>query len=211
MRLLCILALATACAPSKSTPADLAMPLASPDLAVDKAAGCATEFGSALTAPYGRLDGTVRAIVPPGDPNCGITNGGHLTLQVTSGGAVYRMVVNVQSDQGPDLRVFYGQKSAPLAGPPWADGWHTDAALDYVLTLGATRSELTQMDVAPLTAAVTNAIPLDVPVSVFASTTGGNSAHLVHRNTTNQDGAIVLDPTSPSPTYLLFAFLNTDF
>jgi hypothetical protein len=211
MRSLTLLLVAAACSSPPSAPADLAMPVSSPDLTVDKAAGCATQFGSALTAPYGRLDGTVRAIVPPGDPNCGILNGGHLTLQVTSGGAVYRMVVNVQSDQGPDLRVFYGQKSAPLQGPPWADGWHPDAALDYKLTLGETRSQLVQMDMAPLVAAVTDAISLNVPVSVYASTSGGESAHLVHRNTTNQDGAIVLDPTSASPTYLLFAFLNTDF
>src|SRR5436305_1469514 len=96
------------------------LPVAPPDLAVDKAARCTGTFGSALTAPYGRLDG----------------------------------------------------------------------------------AELTQM--------VTDRLAPDAPVSVFASTSGGDSAHLVHRNLTDQDGAIVVDPTG-APLYLLFAFADQSF
>jgi hypothetical protein len=182
--------------------------LAAPDLAVDKAARCADSFGSALTAPYGRLDGTVLAVVPPGDMNCAMPNSTHLVLQLQSGGAVYRMVVNVQSDQGTDPRVFFGQKSGPAVA--WAEGWHPDAKLDYVTTLGAHKSELQPMEMPALVAAVTDRIALDSQVSVFASTSGGASAHLVHRNATDQDGAIVLSPSS-APTYLLFAFADQDF
>jgi hypothetical protein len=71
-----------------------------------------------------------------------------------------------------------------------------------------------------LVAAVTSRIDLDARISVYASTSGGSSAHLIHRNvdptdggaaTPNQDGAIVLAPDSASPRYLLFAFLEDDF
>jgi hypothetical protein len=215
------------CSSSSDPTADLAMDAASSlDLSIDKSARCASTFGSALTAPYGRLDGTVLAVLPPNDQACPMPNSDHLILEVTSGGAVYRMVVNVQSDRGTDLRVFFGEKSAPLAGPTYAGGWHTNAPLDYALTLGATKSELSPLDMADLVSNVTERIPLDAKVSVFGSTAGGASAHLIHRNVDDtdggvtpdggiapiyQDGAIVLLPDSESPQYLLFAFAEDSF
>jgi hypothetical protein len=170
---------------------------ASPDLAVDKAARCTDTFGTALTAPYGRLDGTVLAVVPPAHPTCPRPNGDHLVLEVMAGGAAYRMVMNVD--------VLTAEKRAPLDG--WADGWHGSVALDYVTTLGVHKADFASADP---TLFVTGRLALDAPVSVFASTSGGDSAHLIHRNATDQDGAIVVDPTG-SPTYLLFAFTNQDF
>src|SRR4051812_49671833 len=120
--LACLLALGCSNSPAAATP----------DLAVDKAARCTATFGGALTAPYGRLDGTVLAVVPPAHPTCARPNNDHLVLEVTAGGAAYRMVVNVQSDQTADPRVLYAEKAAPLTG--YADGWHANAALDYVST-----------------------------------------------------------------------------
>jgi hypothetical protein len=186
------------------------MMMASPDLAVDKASRCASTFGTALTAPYGRLDGTVLAVVPPGLMSCTRPNSDHLILQVQSGAAAYRMVVNVQSDRAGDTRVAFTERSAPLAGPAFSDGWHTGVMFDYVSTLGAHKADLTPRTMAELVAAITDRLNLDASVSVFASTSGGDSAHLVHRNQTNSDGAIVIDPTG-SPLYLLMAFADQDF
>jgi hypothetical protein len=100
-----------------------------------------------------------------------------------------------------------------LAGPPWADGWHTDAPLDYVATLGVTKSQLTESDEDQAVARVETALELGDRVSVFATSSGGteaDSAHLVHRNATNQDGAIVLHPDT-APHYLLTAFSEQTF
>jgi len=38
-----------------------------------------------------------------------------------------------------------------------------------------------------------------------------SSAHLIHRNNTKPDGAIALDPLSPSPRLLLFRFSDQSF
>jgi hypothetical protein len=96
---------------------------------------------------------------------------------------------------------------APLMGPAFAEGWHTGVALDYP-TLGAKKAAFAPVTI---TEAVTARLALDAKVSVFATTSGGESAHLIHRNFTNQDGAIVIGPTSSDPLYLLFAFANQVF
>lgn len=195
--------------PAAIPPADLA-PI--PDLAVvDKAASCAGTFGNALTNAFGRLDGTVLAVVPPAHPTCAMPNSTHLVLQVTSGGAAYRMVVNVQSDIGPDLRVAWAAVDHALPGAPFADGWHPGEALDYVTTLSLGAGAFTPEEMAPLVARITDAIPLGARISVYATSSGGASAHLVHRNATGRDGAIVLDPAGPKPRFLVFRFADQSF
>jgi hypothetical protein len=72
------------------------------------------------------------------------------------------------------------------------------------------KTGLTQLELAPLVAAVSDRLTPGAPISVYASTSGGDSAHLVHRNAANQDGAIVVDPTG-APSYLLFAFAEQSF
>src|SRR5215831_16379030 len=131
MRRLLPFLVAVGCSSSSASHADLAAP---PDLSIDKAAHCTDTFGTALTAPYGRLDGTVLAVLPPAHPTCPRPNMDHMILEVLSGGAAYRMVVNVQSDRGSDLRALYTEKAAAFTG--WADGWHTNVSLDYVRDLG---------------------------------------------------------------------------
>jgi hypothetical protein len=184
---------------------------AGPD-AYPGAAACASEFGSALTDSFGRLDGTLLAIVPPGDNDCAQPNSTHVTVQVTMGGAVYRMVVNVLSDSDQP-GVYLDELDAPLAGPAWSDGWHTDAPLDYVTTLAVTKSEFALADEGSAVARIEQALVLGQHISVFATSSGGSdaaSAHLVHRNATNMDGAIVLAPDS-APHYLLTAFEEQTF
>lgn len=166
-----------------------------------KAAACASTFGNALTDSFGRADGTIVAVVPAGHPTCPQPNGTHLVLQMTIDGAVYRMVTN--------LDVLTHAVDAPLAGGTWSEGWHPGVQFDYATTLGVTANDF---DLNPSPEAwITNQLEIGAHVSVFATSQSyHDSAHLVHRNTTNMDGAIVVDPET-SPHYLLFRFSNQAF
>lgn len=179
---------------------------------VDKAARCASTFGNALTAGFGRVDGTVEAIVQPKDTQCALPNNDHVIVQVRMLGAVYRMVVNVQSDRaGADVRVSLLEVPIKLPAPAWAEGWHTGVSLDYVATLGVKSADFTPFALTELSAKLAAALPLDGKVSVYSSTSGGASTHLIHRNDGKTDGAIVLDADGPQPRALLFRFATQAF
>lgn len=198
-----------ACAGDAGDGPDLAAP---PDLWVDKSAACADTFGRALTSGFGRLDGTVLAIVPPAHPSCFRSNNDHLVLEVLAGGAAYRMVVNVESDRpGADPRVRLAEITAPLPAPAFAEGWRNGLLLDYAKDLDQHAETFTPYAMDDLVARLTDLIPLGAPISVYASTSGGDSAHLIHRNVARTDGAIVLDPTGAAPRWLLFAFSTQSF
>ncbi|MBL9022891.1 MAG: hypothetical protein JNL21_11885 [Myxococcales bacterium] len=173
---------------------------------VDKAEACADTFGDALTDSYGRLDGTVLAVVGPTDTQCPLVNDDHLVIQVTMDGAVYRMVVNVDG-------VYYNEAPGSLVGPAWAEGWHTDVALEYPM-LGVTSTQFISQPMAQLVETVSAHIDIGAPISVYAVSSGGDlasSAHLVHRNDSGSDGAILIDPTGADPLYLLFRFPQQAF
>jgi hypothetical protein len=198
-----------ACAPTGNADQDMSANL---DLWQDKTADCPDDFGSELTNAFGRLDGKVVAIIKPGDEQCAGVNSDHVVLDVTSGADAYRMVVNVQSTfAGVDPRVLYLEKQTALVGPAWSDGWHTGIDFDYVRTLSLNKADFMPYDMPTLVSLLNNRIALGMPVSVFATSSGGNSAHLVHRNALNQDGAIVIDAASQNPTYLFFAFADSQF
>jgi len=184
---------------------------AAPD--ADKGARCAATFGDALTAPYGRLDGTVLAIVVPGNEACAKPNRDHVIVQLSMGGAAYRVVINVQSDRGDDPDVRVRELSHALVGPTFAPGWHTDAALDYPSDLGihSTDPEWRAQDLPTLVRTIEDAVVLDENASAFVSTSGGDSSHLVHRNRTGQDGALVLGADGPAPRWLTFHFATQTF
>ena len=192
---------------------DAAVPDAASDAAIDKAAACASEFGTALTKGFGRFDGTVVAIVQPKDQQCALPNSDHVILQVLGNGAVYRMVINIQSDFGEDPRVRYTQIDHALVGGPWADGWHVPAQLDYVGDLGVHKNAngFSPFTLEELSLKIAADIDIGDRVSVFADTSGGASAHKIHRNLGGNDGAIVLRADSANPKYLLFHFDTQNF
>ncbi len=178
-----------------------------------KADRCTGTFASDLTAPYGRLDGHVRAILTPADQQCPRPNRTHVILEVEVGGTkVYRMVVNVVSDREP-LDVYFATTTHALPAPGFSEGWHPDAKLDYAADLGlhAKQAPFASTPQEALVRRVVDAIALDARVAVYAGTSGGDSAHLVHRNSGGDDGAIVLDADGPKPTFLLFHFDNQAF
>ncbi len=177
---------------------------------IDKAAACTDTFGDALTSAFGRVDGTVLAVLKPTDLQCPMPNSDHVIIEVVMNGAAYRMVVNVKSDfNDPD--VDYLAIDHALPAPAWSEGWHPGLALDYAADFGVKSTEFVSHPMAELSDLVVDEIPLDSKISVYASSSGGASAHKVHRNDGKIDGAIVLDPTGQKPRALLFHFSNQTF
>ena len=177
---------------------------------VDKSQACITDEndfdGDAETPPFGRLDGTLFAVVKPTDVQCALPNDDHVTLEIRALGKVYRAVVNVQSDQGPP-DVYFMTKQAPMPAPAWTEGWNADAPLDYASDLGVHSTDFTTYDLTTLSNILTADVELDMPISVYTVTDGGYSSHDVHKNDGDHtDGDIVVDPTSATPTFLLFHF-----
>lgn len=175
---------------------------------------CADTFGQALTAGFGRADGIVYAVQKPSDTACVLPNSDHVIVQVLIDSAVYRMVVNVQSDRaGSDPKIRVATLAHALPAPAFAEGWHLGAPLDYVTTLGA-RSDgsFTALTLEEATTRIAGEVKVGDLVSVYGESGQGrpDSTHLVHRNKTNQDGAIVVSPTS-SPKFILFHFDNQTF
>lgn len=178
-----------------------------------KADGCASEFGALFTNAFGRADGTVAAVVPPAW-QCPMPNGDHVVVQLRIDGGVQRLVVNVKSDFG-DPRILMGEVHAPLPAPAFAEGWHPGLQLDYPSGLGVhSDAGFELVDLETASARVYDAITVGAPLAVYASSSGyqyAASAHKVHRNGAQNDGALVIDPTGPSPRWLLFHFQNQSF
>lgn len=178
----------------------------------DKAALCTDTFGDAIPKGFSRIDGTVLAVVQPKDKDCPRPNGDHVIVQITTGGAHYRMVVNVLSDrEEADPRVGLAVFEHAFVAPAWADGIHKNLDLDYVIQLDAHADAFTPYELAPLSQRIADELTIGAKVSVYATSSGGDSAHKIHRNTQSEDGAIVVDPTGPSPKWLLFRFQNQSF
>jgi hypothetical protein len=194
---------------------DAGAPDASAPDAESKAAHCAAQFGSELTNAFGRLDGTVLAVVRPVDTQCPMPNSDHIVVQILMHGAAYRIVVNVVSDgrNGTDTRLRYAEVEHALVDEAWSEGWHPGSTLDYPTSLGVHNDRFTPTLPDDLIARVTDRITVGARISAFATSSGGSradSAHLVHRNDSNGahdvDGALVLAPSSSAPLFLLFHF-----
>lgn len=133
-------------------------------------------------------------------------NSSHVVVQIEMKGAVYRMVINVKSDQGIERRIFTSETNAPLPGEPWSDGWHP-ATLDYAADLQKHSEDFSPQEKDDASAWIEDALQLGAKISVFGTADGKpESAHLIHHNGQQHDGALVVDPTGSSPRWLLFRF-----
>lgn len=181
------------------------------DASVDKSATCVATFGSAIgNVGFARFDGTVVAVLEPGNKTCAAPNSTHVVIEIQTGGAVYRMVVDVDDKSSPGT-IRATTVAHAWVGDPWADGWHT-MPLDYPTTLGVHSPAFSSESTKVAVTAIESALEIGAKISVFATAMGEvNSAHLVHRNLTNADGAIVVDVDSAQPTWLLFAFSGATF
>lgn len=162
---------------------------------------CTNNFGTALTAVHGRLDGTLVSIVQPGAHGCN-ADSSHLHLQILMNGSVYDVATN--------LDTYVYEQDMAIPDGAYSEGWHTASdGLDYP-SLGVHSSQFThpasqQALAQTLTTALENANHL----SVFAMGYGPAGIHDVHRKGSHQDGAIVVDPLSATPHIFFFCF-NTD-
>lgn len=177
-----------------------------------KADGCAATFGEAFTNAFGRADGTVTAVIPPAW-TCPLPNDDHLVIQVSIDGGIQRLVVNLHSNFGdPNLRVR--TISAALPAPAYSEGWHPGLMLDYAAMGLHSDAGWDSLTLEQVVTRVYDAVPVGAPLSVYGTSSGGAtaaSAHLIHRNGQQNDGAIVIDPTGAQPTWLLFHFANQTF
>jgi hypothetical protein len=214
-------AVLVACSGSSSAPVTTPLDDASTDLDassaveadayVDKTAMCASTFGNAIgSTGFARFDGTVVAVLPPGN-NCeDAGNRTHLVLEMTFSGAAYRMVVDVDDTSAPGT-IHAHTMMHDMIGGPWQDGIHA-VPLDYAGNFNLHTADFPSESTSDAVTAITNALDIGAHVSVFATAVGEvDSAHLIHRNLSGQDGAIVVGVDGPSPTWLLFAFADQSF
>lgn len=171
---------------------------------------CTGTFGSAMTATFGRLDGFLVAIVDPNTTTSCRGDDNHIHLQVRVNGGIEDIAVNVASTSG-NPNVDFRTIGAALRGGAWTEGWHPGQTLDYPSNLGVTSGSFTEETLTQLTASVDNLIASANHVSIFATGFDGTGGHLIHRQGSGHDGAIVINPTTANPTYLLFHFTNQTF
>ncbi len=160
---------------------------------------CTSALGNAISGGFGRLDGTVFALVPAKTHVCN-SDSSHLHVQIQSNGAVYDAAVNLD---GQSLSL-----SAPLKAGAWSEGWHGASSLDYVRDLSV-HSNLFR----PTSeTALERELNVGQRVSVFMSPFSHSGGHLIHRgHSGGHDGAIVIDADTSSPKYLLFTFTQLSF
>ena len=169
---------------------------------------CTSSFGHGITSAYGRLDGELVAIVPPGHHGCN-GDSDHLHLQVAALGGVYDLAITVVDMTGGE--VDYLALDHALPGDAFKEGWHGSATLDYP-TLGVHAADFAATSKTMLVAAVDGELAGANHVSVFASGySDGTGAHKVHRNGGGTDGALVIHPLASVSRVLLFHFANQAF
>jgi hypothetical protein len=206
---ICVVALAGCRTPHGLVDADLGDG-ARPDAPVDKSIGCVATFGQDLTNGFGRLDGTLVAVVPPTNTSCPAVNSTHLVLEIRANGNVYRIVAAVSSTIGNPVMAL-AERDATLEGPVWTEGWNLGIAFDFVNTLGLHRLDFTPTPEPQLIAAITAKLVIGAKVSVFGTVENEpDSAHLIHRNAPDEDGGIIINPDN-SPHYMLMRFDNQLF
>jgi hypothetical protein len=118
-------------------------------------------------------------------------------------GDIYDVAVNVD---GIETEI-----DAPLPGPAWSEGWHADEQLDYVKDLGLHAQSFTVTGLSAVRQRVETAVTQANHVAIYATGYDPSGAHLVHRQGSGRDGAIVLDPLGPRPHILAFRFDTQSF
>jgi hypothetical protein len=188
--------------PAPDAEADAGGPLGpDPTDGTPSRSACTSTFGMGLTAVHGRLDGYLVAVVQP-YTNRSCNSDSHVHLQVSAGGAIYDVATNLQT--------LYAEHDLPLPGAAWAEGWHPGEPLNYP-TIGLHSAMFTQpTNEAALAAIVTADLTNANHVSIYATGYGPDGVHDVHRKSGN-DGAIIIDPLSPTAHGLFFRFTTDSF
>jgi len=167
---------------------------------------CTNSFGTALTKNFGRLDGILVAIVPPGGSSCN-ADADHLHLQIEANGATYDVAININGAPG-DVRTT--TRDVALPGPVWGQGWHTGLPIAYP-SMGVHAGDLTTRTSAQLVSDLMADLSTVNHISLFAIGYGPEGAHNVHRNDFNHDGLVITQPLSTPSHARLFSFSTQTF
>lgn len=190
--------------PTDDGGADTSTPGDPSDGTPTRLAQCTSTFGNALTSTHGRMDGyLVQVVAPTTKKGCNADND-HVHLQVKIGSDVYDVAVNVDG-------VLTKQLNHALLDGAWAEGWHPGDTLDFVSDLGLHDTDFTSVDLATAVQEVQTLLANANHVSFFATGYGPDGAHLVHRNGNGNDGALIVNPLSANPTWLVFHFPEQTF
>ena len=174
---------------------------------------CTSNFGSALpsSGAFGRLDGYLVAIVPPGSTNGCNDDSSHVHLQVKMNGAIYDIAIDATDSATRTDDVHTGTLDIAMpSGPAWSEGFHTGVTLDYP-SLGVHASALPLQSKAQIVSAFQSDLATVNHISIFTTTYGSDGAHLVHRNGSGHDGAVVTEPLSPTSHVRLLSFSDQSF
>jgi hypothetical protein len=174
---------------------------------------CTSNFGSALpsSGTFGRLDGYLVAIVPPGSTNGCNDDDSHVHLQIQMNGAIYDIAIDATDGQTHTDDVHTGTLDIAMpSGPAWAEGFHTGVTIDYP-SLGVHSSALPLDTKAQIVSAITADLATVNHISIYTTTYGSDGAHLVHRNGSGHDGVVVSEPLSPTSHLRLFSFSDQSF
>jgi len=164
---------------------------------------CTGSFGAGLSTYHARLDGTVVAVIPPGQGKQCNGDSSHVHIQVLMNGAVYDVAANVDGNET--------EHDGPLVGGAWSEGWHEQDALDYPSNLSAHSSSFTLTGLSAVASEVEKQLANANHVSIYCTGYGPDGCHLVHRERNGRDGAIVINPLSASPHWMLFDFAGDNF
>lgn len=174
---------------------------------------CTSTFGRSLTASptFGRLDGYLVAIVPPGGAACN-ADSSHVHLQVRMNGAIYDVAIDVTDSMTnvDDVHTTTRDQALPTTGLPWSEGWHTGISVDYV-ALGVHSTDLALQTKSQMTTTLMSDLATANHISIYATTYGADGAHLVHRNSGGHDGLIVTEPLSVPAHLRLLSFTGQTF
>jgi len=174
---------------------------------------CTSNFGTALTATptFGRLDGFLVAIVPPGNGSACNADSSHVHLQVRMNNAIYDVAVDVTDAMTgiDDVHTVTKDIAMPV-NLPWTEGWHTALLADYV-SLGVHSTDLPLETKAALVTTLMTDLATANHISIYATTYGADGTHLVHRNGGGKDGVIVTQPLSIPAHLRLFSFTDQAF
>jgi hypothetical protein len=168
---------------------------------------CTNNLGTALTSVYGRLDGYLVAIVPPGNGACNADTD-HVHLQIQMNGAIYDVAVNVGSSDPTMDDVHTTTREVAL--PVWQEGWHTGVLQDYV-SLGVHSTEIPLGTRTQNTTDIMNDLATVNHISVFGTGYGPDGTHLIHRNGQGHDGLLVTEPLSTPAHVRMFSFTTQAF
>ena len=167
---------------------------------------CTSSWGSGLSAKHGRLDGYLVSIVPPSSTSGCNDDSSHVHLQVMMKGAIYDVAVDIGKSAD---NIYYLSRKMPLTNGAWTEGWHTTDGLNYA-SLGISSADLTKLSPSAASSTVEQALANVNHISVYGTGYSANGMHLIHYQS-GSDGAVVLEPLSATPQFLLFRFSSDTF